>query len=131
MFYTLTTLIKKYNHVISAALRDIQAYDSYFNKFNNFSLSFHFLTPKELDSHCSHDILLRTNQTHTYTYFKFIQHLYTHNTPARQIHHRYQYINSKYTSPFFLNLLILLKILTYKASSAIMIPSPRCIYSVP
>ena len=48
--------------------------------------------------------MLRTKQTHTYTYFKFIQHYYTHNTPARQIHHGYQYINSKYTSPFFLNL---------------------------
>ena len=33
----------------------------------------------------------------------FIQHHYTSNTTARQIHHRYQYINSKYTSPFFLN----------------------------
>ena len=47
--------------------------------------------------------MLRAKQTHTYIYFKFIQHHYTHNTPARQIHHRYQYINSKYTSPFFLN----------------------------
>ena len=40
---------------------------------------------------------------HTYTYYKFIQHHYTQNIPARQIYHRYQYINSKYTSPFFLN----------------------------
>ena len=47
--------------------------------------------------------MLRTKQTHTYTYYQFIQHHYTHNTPARQLHHRYQYINSKYTSPFFLN----------------------------
>ena len=43
--------------------------------------------------------MLRT----TYAYYKFIQHHYTQNTPARQIHHRYQNINSKYTSPFFLN----------------------------
>ena len=47
--------------------------------------------------------MLRTKQTHTYTYYKFIQHHYTLNTPARQPHHRYQCINSKYTSPFFLN----------------------------
>ena len=47
--------------------------------------------------------MLRTKQTHTYTYYKFIQHHYTHNTPARQIHNRYQYINFKYTSQFFLN----------------------------
>ena len=47
--------------------------------------------------------MLRTKQTRTYTYYKRIQYHYTHNTPARQIHHRYQYVNSKYTSPFFLN----------------------------
>ena len=47
--------------------------------------------------------MLRTKQTHAYTYQQFIQHHYTHNTPARQPHHRYQDINSKYTSPFFLN----------------------------
>ena len=44
--FTLDTLNKKYNNVISAALRDIHAYDSYFNKFNHFSRTFHFLTPK-------------------------------------------------------------------------------------
>ena len=53
--------------------------------------------------HCSHEVMLRTKQTHTYTYYKFIQSHYTHNTPARQLHHRFQYINSKYTSLFFLN----------------------------
>ena len=37
--------------------------------------------------------MLRTKQTHTFTYYKFIHYHYTHNTPARQIHHRYQYIN--------------------------------------
>ena len=46
--------------------------------------------------------MLRTKQTITYNY-KVIQHPYTHKTPARQIPHRYQYIKSKYTSPFFLN----------------------------
>ena len=75
----------------------------YFNKLNHFSLTFHFLTPKERDLHCSHKVMLRTKQTHTYTYYKFIQHHYTLNIPARQPHHRYQYINSNYTSPFFLN----------------------------
>ena len=47
--------------------------------------------------------MLRTKKTHTYTYYKFIQSHYIHNTPARQPHHRFQYINSKYTSLFFLN----------------------------
>ena len=47
--------------------------------------------------------MLRTKQTHTYTYYRFIQNHYTLHTPSRQPHHRYQLINSKYTSPFFLN----------------------------
>ena len=47
--------------------------------------------------------MLQTKHTHAYTYYKFNQHHYTLNTPARQPHHRYQYINSNYTSPFFLN----------------------------
>ena len=107
--FTLSTLDKKYDHIISTALRDIQAYDSYFNNFNHFSLTFLFLTAKERDLHCSHDVMLRTKQTQTYTYYKFIQHHYTQNTPARQVHHRYQYINSKYTSPFFLNITYCIK----------------------
>ena len=38
----------------------------------------------------------------TYTYFRFIQnHFYLHTT-SRQPHHRFQFNNSKYTSPFFL-----------------------------
>ena len=53
--------------------------------------------------HSSHEVMLQTKQTHTYTCYKFIQSHYTHNTPARQPHHRFQYINSKYKSPFFLN----------------------------
>ena len=91
--FILNNLNKKYDNVISAALRDIHAYDSYFNKFNHFSLTFHSLTPIERNLHCSHDVMLRTKQTHTYTYYQFIQHHYTLNTPARQPHHRYQYIN--------------------------------------
>ena len=118
--YVFTT--KKYDHVISAALRGIQAIH-----FNNFSLTFHFLIPKERDLNCSHDVMLRTKQTPTYTYFKFIQHHYTQNTPSRQFHHRFQNINSKSTSPFSLTSLIVLKILTFKAFSEIKIPSPRCI----
>ena len=68
-----------------------------------FSLTFHFLTPKKHVLHCSHDITLRTKQRHTYTYYLFNQnHFHTH-TPSRQPHHRFQFINSKYSSPFFLN----------------------------
>ena len=129
--FTLNSLDKKYDQHSAAALRNIQAYDFYFNKFNNFSLSFHFLTPKERDLHCSHDVMLRTKQTHVYTYYKSIQHHYTLNTLSRQPHHRYQYINSKYPHLSFLTTLIVLKILTSKASFEIMNSSPRCINFAP
>ena len=66
-------------------------------------LTFNFLTPKELDLRCSHQIMLRTKQTHPYDYYKLIQHHYTTNTPSRKPHHRFQFINSKHTSTFFLN----------------------------
>ena len=100
--FTLNILNKKYDKVISAALRSIHAYDSYFNKFNHFSLTFHFLTPKERVLHCSHESCFELNKhTHTLTTSSF-------NTTTLSIHqhdnlNRYQYINSKYTSPFFLN----------------------------
>ena len=47
--------------------------------------------------------MLRTKQTQTYTYYCFIQNHFHLHTPSRQHHHRLQFINSKYTSPFFLN----------------------------
>ena len=94
---------EKHDHIISEALIDIQAYKSFYDKFETFSLTFHFLTPKERDLHCSHDIMLRTKQTHTYTYYRFIQNHFNLHTLSRQSHHRFQFINSKYTSPFFLN----------------------------
>ena len=47
--------------------------------------------------------MLRTKQTHTYIYYKFIQYHFDLHTPSRQSHHRYQFVNSNYTSPFFLN----------------------------
>ena len=100
--FTINCMNEKYDHIISAAVRDTKTYHSYFSKFNNFSLTFNLLTPKERDLHCSHQIKLRTKQTHTYTYFKFIQNNYT-TTPSLNPHHRFQFINSKYTSTFFLN----------------------------
>ena len=49
---------KKYDKVISVALRNTNAYESYFNNINHFSLTFHFLTPKERDLHCSREVML-------------------------------------------------------------------------
>ena len=129
--FTLNSLDKKHNHIISEALDNIQAYEPYYNKFNIFSLTFHFLTPKERDLHCSHDIILRNKQTHTYNYYRLIQNHYTLHTPSRQPHHRYQFINSKYTSPFFVNFTYCIKDTNSKASSESMTPSPRCIYASP
>ena len=45
--------------------------------------------------------MLRTKQTHTY--YTFIQQHYLTNTQSRNPQHRFKVINSKYTSPFFVN----------------------------
>ena len=47
--------------------------------------------------------MLKTKQTHTYTYYRFNQNHFHLHTPSRQPHHRFQFIISKYSSPFFLN----------------------------
>ena len=70
---TLNIFDRKYDHIISESLADIQAYESFYDKFQLFSLTFHILSPHERNLHCSHDIMLRTKQTHTYTYYRFIQ----------------------------------------------------------
>ena len=75
---------KKFDHDISRALCDTKAYDPFFNKFNHFSLTFNFLTPKERDLLCSHQIKLRTKQSHSNTFSKFIQDRYTTYTPSRK-----------------------------------------------
>ena len=75
---------KKYDHIISEALIDIQAYESFYDKLETFSLTFHFLTPKERVLRFSHDIILKTKQTHTYTYYRFIQNHLNLHTPSRQ-----------------------------------------------
>ena len=65
--FTLNIFDRKFDHVISEALTDMQAYESFKERFQLFSLTFNFLAPQERDLHCSHDIMLRTKQTHTYT----------------------------------------------------------------
>ena len=58
--FTLNIFDKKHDHIISEALVDIQAYESFYDKCQLFSLTFHFLSPQERDLYCSHDIMLRT-----------------------------------------------------------------------
>ena len=94
---------KKLDHIISEALIDTQAYQSFYNHFQLFTRTFHLLSSQERDLHCSHDIMLRTKQTQTYTNYRFIQNHFDLHTPSRQPHHRFQFINSKYKSKFFLN----------------------------
>ena len=101
--FTLNIFDRKFDHIISEALTHTQAHESFKERFQIFSLTFHFLAPHERDLHCSHDIMLRTKQTHTYTYYRFIQNHFDLHTTSRQPHHRFQFINSKYTSPYFLN----------------------------
>ena len=101
--FTLNIFDRKFDHIISEALTSTQAYESFKERFQILSLTFHFLAPHERDLHCSHDIMLRTKQTHTYSYYRFIQNHFDLHTPSRQPHHRFQFINSKYTSPYFLN----------------------------
>ena len=81
---TLNIFDRKYDHIISEALTDMQAYESLKEKFQLFSLTFHFLAPHERDLHCSNDIMLRTKQAHTYTYYRFIQNHFDLHTPSRQ-----------------------------------------------
>ena len=75
----------------------------FMKKFEIFLLTFHFLTPKERDLHCSHDIMLRTKQTHTYTYYRFFQNHFSLHTLSLNSNHSFQFIDSKYTSTFSLN----------------------------
>ena len=100
--FTLNIFDRKNDHIISESLADIQAYESFYDKFQLFSLTSHFLSPQERNLHCSHDIMLRTKQTHTYPYYRFIQNHFDLHTQSREPHHRFQCLNSKYTSPFFL-----------------------------
>ena len=134
--FLLNIFDKKNNHILSEALIDTQAYQSFQEKFQLFTLTFHFLTPQDCsadttDLHCSHDIMLRTKQTHTYTYYRFIQNHFDLHTPSRQPHHRFQFIIQSTHHQFFLILLIVSKILTSTASSVTTIPFTKCIYFAP
>ena len=54
--FTLNIFDRKFDHIISEALTNTQAYESFKERFQIFSLTFHFLAPHERDLHCSHDI---------------------------------------------------------------------------
>ena len=112
--FTINIFDRKQDQIISESLVNIQAYESFYDKFQLFSLTFYFLSLQERNLHCSHDLMLRTKQTHTYTYYRFIQNHFDLHTPSRQLHHRFQFLNSKYTSPFFLNFTYCIKDTNHK-----------------
>ena len=104
--FTLNIFDRKFDHIISEALTDTQAYESFKERFQIFSLTFHFLAPHERDLHCSHDIMLRTKQTHTYTYYRFIQNHFDLHTPSRQPHHRPFLLPHEFVQPIEIPILV-------------------------
>ena len=59
---------KNFDRIIDHALTNTKAYEPFFNKFDYFALLFNFLTPKERDIHCMHEVMLKKKLTHIYTY---------------------------------------------------------------
>ena len=57
--------------------------------------------------------MLKTALDHTYTYHKFVQRHYIHSSPSRNPPNRFMFINSNYTSPYFLTF-------TYRIKSTIL-----------
>ena len=113
--FTLNILNKKYDKAICAALHITNAYESYFKKFNHFSLTFQFLAPK--------NVICTVHTKSCYELNKHIRitltiHHHDNLTIDFNTHHRFSL-----TSP------IVLKTQTYKAPSEIMTLSPRCISS--
>ena len=51
---------KKCDHVIDHALQNKKSYESTFTKFGHFQLIVNFLIPKERDSNCLHEVILKT-----------------------------------------------------------------------
>ena len=128
--FTLNIFDKKHDHIVSEALIDMQAYQSFYDQFQLFTLTFHFFSPQERDLHCSHDIMLRTKQTHTYTYYRFkTTSIYTHHLDSPTI--VFSLLTQNTRHHFFLILHIASNILTFTASSVTTIPLPKCIYSAP
>ena len=112
----------------------MQAYQSFQDKFQLFTLTFHFLSPQERDLHCSHDIMLRTKQTHTHTLTHTIVSykttlIYTHPQDNPTIVFNLLTQNTRHH--FFLILHIVSKTLTSTAPSVTTIPFTKCIYFAP
>ena len=129
--FTLSVFDKKHDHINSEALVDIQAYERFYDKFQLFLLTFHFVSSQERDFHCSHDIMLALNKrtlTHIIVLYKTTL-IYTHHHD--NLNTIFSFLTRSLRHHSFLILHIALKILTSTASSAFTTQLPKCIYSVP
>ena len=85
--FTLIIFDKMHNHIISEALADIKAYETFYDKFQLFSLIFHFLSlvicTIPTISYCE---LNKRTPTHIFVLYKIIM-IYTnhHDNPTTNI----------------------------------------------
>ena len=124
--FTLNIFDRKNDHVISKSLADIQAYESFYDKFQVFSLTFHFLSPQEPMILCS--ALNKPTHIHTIVLYKIILICTPHQDNLTIV---FSFLTQSTRHHFSLILHIASKILTSTASSATMTQLPKCIYSVP
>ena len=74
------------------------------------SITLHLIfSQQKKNNHCSHEVMLKTKLTHTYTYYKFIQRHFIHSYPSLNPRHCFMFINSNYLSPYFLNFIYCIK----------------------
>ena len=121
--FTLNIFDRKFDHVISEALTDMQAYESFKEKFQLFSLTFHFLAPHERDLRTAHMTLCyalnKPTHIHIIALYKIILTYTLHQDNHTTI---FSFLTLNTLHHFFLISHIASKILTFTASSAIMIP---------
>ena len=116
--FTLNIFDRKNDHIISEAQNDIQAYESFKEKFQVFSLTFHFLAPHERTVHTTLCYALnRLIHVHTIASYKIILIYILHQDNHTIV---FSFLNRSTLHHFFLISPIASKILTSTASSAIM-----------
>ena len=129
--FTLNVFDRKYYHIISESLADIQAYESFHDKFQLFSLTFHF--SHHMNAICTVPTILcyalnKPTHIHTIVLYKIILICIPHQDNLTIV---FSFLTQSTRHHFSLFLHISSKILTSTASSATMTQLPKCIYFVP
>ena len=129
--FTLNIFDRKNDHIISESLADIQAYEIFYNKFQLFSLTFHFISPQE--PICTVPTILcyalnKRTHIHTIVLYKIILICTSHQDNLTIV---FSFLTQGTRHHFSLVLHIASKILTSTVSSATITQLPKCIYSVP